>query len=108
MCGTCLLRATEGPILYVEPERERAIRKAHSVLEPCTSFQREEMRYLEDLQEREWKGSSGRLGFAKPSAVEAWNKIKDKMKPPKCKGHNEDCVIRQVKKKGPNNGELMV
>jgi hypothetical protein len=26
------------------------------------------------------------------------------MAPPRCKGHNEPCVIRTVKKKGPNQG----
>ena len=39
------------------------------------------------------------------AAASAWKQIQDRMKPPKCKGHNEDCVIRQVKKKGPNFGE---
>lgn len=45
-----------------------------------------------------------RLGVPSSNAIQAWNKIKDRMKPPKCKGHNEDCVIRQVKKKGKNHG----
>lgn len=38
-------------------------------------------------------------------AAAAWRTIQEKMKPPKCRGHNEECVIRQVKKKGPNFGE---
>ena len=43
-------------------------------------------------------------GISPVSAATAWKQIQNRMKPPKCKGHNEDCVIRQVKKKGPNLG----
>ena len=39
------------------------------------------------------------------AAKAAWQQIQDRMKPPNCKGHAEPMVIRQVKKKGPNNGE---
>ncbi len=46
-------------------------------------------------------------GVSSAAAASAWKQIQERMKPPKCKGHNEDCVIRQVKKKGPNFGELM-
>lgn len=38
------------------------------------------------------------------TAVNAWRRIATVMQPPKCKGHNEPCVIRTVKKKGDNNG----
>jgi hypothetical protein len=38
------------------------------------------------------------------SAVQAWHRISNMMAPPKCKGHQEPCVIRTVKKKGENNG----
>lgn len=41
----------------------------------------------------------------KAAATAAWSKIHSKMKAPKCKGHGEDCVIREVKKNGPNKGE---
>ena len=41
----------------------------------------------------------------KAAATEAWQRIHSKMKAPKCKGHSEDCVIREVKKSGPNKGE---
>ena len=41
----------------------------------------------------------------KAAATEAWQRIHSKMKAPKCKGHSEDCVIREVKKNGPNKGE---
>ena len=44
-------------------------------------------------------------GAEKAAATEAWQRIHTKMKAPKCKGHNEDCVIREVKKNGPNKGE---
>ena len=67
-------------------------------------LQEQDLRYVQELQELEEKGVSGRLGKPKQSAIQAWNKIKERMKPPKCRGHNEDCVIRQVKKKGPNHG----
>ena len=43
----------------------------------------------------------------KAAATAAWSKIHSKMKAPKCKGHNEDCVIREVKKNGPNKGEAL-
>ena len=39
------------------------------------------------------------------SAKAAWAQIQQRMKPPLCKGHSEPCVIRQVKKGGPNQGE---
>ena len=38
------------------------------------------------------------------SAVQAWQRISNMMAPPKCKGHQEPCVVRTVKKKGENNG----
>lgn len=38
------------------------------------------------------------------TAAAAWQQIHQKMKPPKCAGHKEDCVIREVKKAGPNKG----
>lgn len=38
------------------------------------------------------------------SAKAAWAQIQQRMKPPLCKGHSEPCVIRQVKKGGPNQG----
>lgn len=41
----------------------------------------------------------------KAAVSAAWSKIQSKMKAPKCRGHNEDCVIREVKKNGPNKGE---
>ena len=41
----------------------------------------------------------------KAAVTAAWSKIQSKMKAPKCRGHNEDCVIREVKKNGPNKGE---
>lgn len=34
----------------------------------------------------------------------AWQRINNSMKPPCCFGHQEPCVIRTVKKKGPNQG----
>ena len=40
-------------------------------------------------------------------AAAAWREIHERMKPPKCPGHKEDCVIRTVKKKGPNFGESL-
>lgn len=39
------------------------------------------------------------------SAKAAWKQIQQRMRPPLCKGHSEPCVIRQVKKGGPNQGE---
>ena len=39
------------------------------------------------------------------SAKAAWAQIQQRMKPPLCKGHSEPCVIRQVKKGGPNQGK---
>ena len=42
----------------------------------------------------------------KAAVTAAWSKIQSKMKAPKCRGHNEDCVIREVKKNGPNKGEM--
>ncbi|KAK9867360.1 hypothetical protein WJX84_005602 [Apatococcus fuscideae] len=40
------------------------------------------------------------------AAATAWRQIQQRMRPPKCKGHGEDCVIRQVKKGGANQGRL--
>jgi hypothetical protein len=52
-------------------------------------------------------GSEGALWLAKQnSAAKAvWREIQERMKPPLCKGHSEPCVIRQVKKGGPNQGK---
>ena len=41
----------------------------------------------------------------KAAVTAAWSKIQSKMKAPKCRGHSEDCVIREVKKNGLNKGE---
>ena len=43
---------------------------------------------------------------ARGDAVAAWQRIQQSMKPPRCKGHGEACVVRQVKKKGPNQGRV--
>ncbi|GIL84505.1 hypothetical protein Vretifemale_13169 [Volvox reticuliferus] len=37
-------------------------------------------------------------------ALLAWRQIQSQMKPPRCSGHGEPCVIRTVRKKGDNNG----
>jgi hypothetical protein len=39
-------------------------------------------------------------------AVAAWQRIRQLMKPPNCKGHGEECVVRHVKKGGVNQGEF--
>ena len=49
--------------------------------------------------------SSGAADADKAAVTAAWSKIHSKMKAPKCKGHGEDCVIREVKKNGPNKGD---
>jgi hypothetical protein len=51
----------------------------------------------------------GRLGqpVGRVEAVAAWQRIQQLMKPPKCKGHGEECVVRHVKKGGVNQGELL-
>ena len=48
--------------------------------------------------------SSSAADAGKAAVTAAWSKIQNKMKAPKCKGHGEDCVIREVKKNGPNKG----
>lgn len=40
-------------------------------------------------------------------AKAAWSRIQESAKPPLCSGHKEPCVIREVKKKGPNKGEML-
>lgn len=49
--------------------------------------------------------TSGAADADKAAVTAAWSKIHSKMKAPKCKGHGEDCVIREVKKNGPNKGD---
>ena len=44
----------------------------------------------------------------KAAVTAAWSRIQSQMKAPKCKGHGEDCVIREVKKSGPNKGMCAV
>eukprot|EP00873_Tetraselmis_striata_P013488 jgi/Tetstr1/433752/TSEL_022971.t2 len=39
-------------------------------------------------------------------ASKAWLKIKKRMAPPACQGHREPCVVRVVKKAGPNQGRV--
>lgn len=36
--------------------------------------------------------------------TEEWKSLFEKLKPPLCNGHGESCVIREVKKNGPNKG----
>lgn len=48
--------------------------------------------------------SNSAADAGKAAVTAAWSKIQNKMKAPKCKGHGEDCVIREVKKNGPNKG----
>lgn len=50
--------------------------------------------------------SNSAADAGKAAVTAAWSKIQNKMKAPKCKGHGEDCVIREVKKNGPNKGRL--
>ncbi len=38
------------------------------------------------------------------AVVQAWQAIQQQLKPPLCKGHRVPCVIRTVKKRGPNQG----
>eukprot|EP00884_Botryococcus_braunii_P005411 jgi/Botrbrau1/14871/Bobra.0298s0005.1 len=45
-------------------------------------------------------------GGARGEAVAAWNRIRQMMKPPKCRGHGEECVVRHVKKAGANQGRV--
>ena len=47
-------------------------------------------------------GQAGAVGRAEAAA--AWRSIQQRMQPPLCAGHGEPCVIRQVKKAGPNKG----
>jgi hypothetical protein len=39
-----------------------------------------------------------------PAAAAAWQRLAARMAPPNCSGHGEPCVIRSVKKAGPNQG----
>ncbi len=48
--------------------------------------------------------SNSAADAGKAAVTAAWSKIQNKMKAPKCKGHGEDCVIREVKKNGLNKG----
>ncbi len=48
--------------------------------------------------------SNSAADAGKAAVTAAWSRIQNKMKAPKCKGHGEDCVIREVKKNGPNKG----
>ena len=41
------------------------------------------------------------------AAKAAWSRIQESAKPPLCSGHQEPCVIREVKKKGPNKGVIL-
>ena len=41
------------------------------------------------------------------AAKAAWSRIQESAKPPLCGGHQEPCVIREVKKKGPNKGMML-
>ena len=70
----------------------------------------------EDADEQDRQASASSVPESQPSmsaasdtekaaVTAAWSKIQSKMKAPKCRGHNEDCVIREVKKNGPNKGE---
>lgn len=48
--------------------------------------------------------TNGMAQVDRVAAAAAWRQIQQKMKAPKCPGHNEECVIREVKKAGPNKG----
>lgn len=48
--------------------------------------------------------SNGSGLVSRDAAAAAWQNIQQKMKPPKCKGHKEDCLIQKVKKNCPNKG----
>ena len=54
------------------------------------------------LSPRCTSGQAGAVGRAEAAA--AWRNIQQRMQPPLCAGHGEPCVIRQVKKAGPNKG----
>mmetsp|Transcript_27615 Transcript_27615/g.52571 ORF Transcript_27615/g.52571 Transcript_27615/m.52571 type:complete len:286 (-) Transcript_27615:375-1232(-) len=40
------------------------------------------------------------------AAAHEWQRIQQKMTPPKCRGHKEPCKVRVVKKPGPNFGRI--
>jgi hypothetical protein len=51
--------------------------------------------------------ASGPAGKAASAASDAaWRKVQRDITPPKCKGHDEVCAVRVVKKNGPNFGRL--
>ena len=43
---------------------------------------------------------------ASKETVDAWRRIQQRQKPPKCKGHGEECKVRKVSKQGPNFGRV--
>lgn len=52
-------------------------------------------------------GAEGVVSEQRTAAKAVWKEIQERMKPPLCKGHAEPCVIRQVKKGGPNQGNFL-
>lgn len=53
------------------------------------------------------EGAAGEAGSGKEGAAAAWKRIADLMRPPRCKGHGEECVVRHVKKAGVNQGTAL-
>jgi len=46
------------------------------------------------------------VATASKETIEAWQRIRLRQQPPKCKGHGETCKVRTVKKPGPNCGRV--
>ena len=45
-------------------------------------------------------------GGGATDAVSEWQRIQQRMAPPRCRGHGEVCKVREVKKEGPNRGRV--
>ena len=60
-------------------------------------------RTLQQSSPHQHDGPAGSTTAAKA----AWSRIQESAKPPLCSGHQEPCVIREVKKRGPNKGMML-
>ena len=77
------------------PDLERLVEEDQREAELRREFEEQECQAALDSNQRQ------------RDAAAAWRVIHERMKPPKCFVHHEDCVIRTVKKKGPNFGKAL-
>lgn len=80
--------------------------KKDSTVKPDIKCDKEEITQVSEIQTEKIESKNSSSGMKGQSSALAWKQLlKGPPTAPLCKGHNEQCVLRTVKKDGPNKGK---